>query len=93
MRRKLPPPPPEMPAKLRCFDPADWGADADSSEHELSEAMTRFAKESLVWWLEFEVSPLDVLLEQRRIRRDVTPGRPGDSRTTNAVTLFRFVKG
>jgi hypothetical protein len=56
-----------------CFDPTDWGATVDSSDDELREARRRHTAAWLVWCHEHSVSPLNALLERRRLRELAFP--------------------
>lgn len=67
MRRRLPPAPPEMPAILRCFDPAEWADPSDPPGDE-REARNRWFDAWLAWCTENEASPLDLLRQQRNDR-------------------------
>jgi hypothetical protein len=72
VRRRLPPPPPEMPARLRCFDPADWGTNPDATVHDLHEARQRHREAWMAWCAEHDMTPLDALLELRKWRGQAT---------------------
>ena len=58
-----------MPARLRCFDPADWGARPDASQDELRKARDRQSTALLAWCREHDVSPLAALLQRRNDSR------------------------
>jgi hypothetical protein len=61
-----------MPARLRAFDPAEWGATADADDDWLREARYRQTTAWPDWCRENHVSPLDVLLERRRNRTNTS---------------------
>lgn len=70
MRRRPPPPPREMPAWLRCFDPAEWGAgpDAHRDSLEMYEARKRYNTACSDWCQEHGVNPLAVIRQRRQDR-------------------------
>jgi hypothetical protein len=84
--RRLPPEvpaKPEMPAKLRRFDPVEWGAPGDASSEEVGAARDRFCEAWVTWCDLHSVSPLAVLLEQRRVRAKL--GVDSDEQTRRAA--------
>jgi hypothetical protein len=76
---------PEMPASLRRFDPAEWGATGDASSEEISAARDVFIEAWLTWCHRHSVSPLAVLLEERRVRDKL--GVNTDESTTSAAEV------
>ncbi len=69
MRRKLPPAPLEMPARLRVFDPAEWGTDPGASKVEPGEARGRWLDARTEWGRVNGLTPLDVLRQGLNDRR------------------------
>jgi hypothetical protein len=67
VRRRQPPAPPEMPAPLRSFDPAEWQQVSDGGDERAARA--RFDDAVKGWCRENGVSPLEVLQERVRMRR------------------------
>jgi hypothetical protein len=90
VRPRRPPPPPEMPARLRAFDPTEWGAEGDSDD-ELREARSRQTTAWLQWCSEYQVSPLEVLVERRRKR--AAEGRVASTQMLEQVSPFRPAPG
>lgn len=81
MRRRAVPVPPEMPARLRAFDPAEWGAERDAPVAELYAARRRYTAAWLDWCHEHDVDWLDVVRQRVNDRRwgvGLPPIRYGD---------------
>ena len=76
-----------MRARLRCFDPADWGAGPEPSHQDMYQAHRRYTTAWLTWCGEHSVSPLDALLERRRLREFRSPHR-----SSNPLTPGLFVR-
>jgi len=69
VRRRLPPAPPELPARLRCFDPAEWDVERDTSADAVQQARDRWNDARMTWAHDHGVSPLDVIRQGINDRR------------------------
>ncbi len=70
MRRKLPPAPSEMPARLRVFDPVEYGVGLPgASDAEVQEARRRWLDARTDWGRDNGWTPLDVLRQGLNDRR------------------------
>ncbi len=63
MRRRLPPPPTELPARFRCYDPAEWVDPADDSQWAGDRGRRRWMDAKLAWCSD---NGVDVVEEIRR---------------------------
>ena len=70
MRRRLPQPPPEMPARLRCFEPAEWADPSDppgwAGERAAQDRWHDAVRE---WGRENNVTPVDIVRQLYHDRR------------------------
>jgi len=69
VRPKLPPAPPEMPAKLRCFSAAAWSDAGDDPAQADYLARRRFTDAWVGWCRNHSVDPVVVLRRRRNDRR------------------------